>query len=225
MLGFFAGAGLWHIVLLALGYLNLYTVPVAIAITLPAVACHIWMDATPYPNVGGIFLRGEACTWLNCLLVAGFAFAGVLLLMIKGLYPGGGHDYYTHYFYYYQEVIQQGGIWPNKVWYHYYYSKGSGLFFLGILLTDPLAPQLVTFCFMAVAAAALYLTVSDIAPLSNWPAPVSSYSYGIYIFTPGWGEFEKNHEFNTVLVIGIIWMAQAHSREPAAYRLKLHHRL
>ena len=37
VLGFFAGAGLWHIALLALGYLNLYTVPVAIAITLPAV--------------------------------------------------------------------------------------------------------------------------------------------------------------------------------------------
>ena|SRR5690349_10282531 len=30
-LGFFAGTGLWHIVMLALGYLNLYTVPVAVA--------------------------------------------------------------------------------------------------------------------------------------------------------------------------------------------------
>src|SRR5690349_24695535 len=36
VLGFFAGAGLWHVALLALGYLSLYTVPVAIAITLPA---------------------------------------------------------------------------------------------------------------------------------------------------------------------------------------------
>ena len=22
--------------------------------------------------------------------------------------------------------MQHGGIWPNKVWYHYYYSKGLG---------------------------------------------------------------------------------------------------
>src|SRR4029077_7547922 len=38
VLYFFAGAGLWHIGLLPLGYLNLYTVPMAIAITVPAVA-------------------------------------------------------------------------------------------------------------------------------------------------------------------------------------------
>src|SRR5215211_760471 len=29
-LSFFAGAGVWHVALLALGYLNLYTVPVAV---------------------------------------------------------------------------------------------------------------------------------------------------------------------------------------------------
>src|ERR1700740_656894 len=32
-LGFFTGAGIWHSALLALGYLDLYTVPVAIVIT------------------------------------------------------------------------------------------------------------------------------------------------------------------------------------------------
>lgn len=36
-LGFFAGAGVWHVFLLILGYLNLYTVPVAITVTLPIV--------------------------------------------------------------------------------------------------------------------------------------------------------------------------------------------
>ena len=136
------------------------------------------------------------------------ALAAGLLLFIKGLYPGGGHDYYTHYFSYYQEVIQQGGIWPNKVWYHYYYSKGSGLFFLGMLLTDPLAPQLVTFCFMAVAAAALYLIVNDVAPRTNWPTASVLLFIGTYLFTPGWGEFEKDHELKTALILGIIWTLQ-----------------
>ena len=105
-------------------------------------------------------------------------------------------------------MIQQGGIWPNKVWYHYFYSKGSGLFFLGMLLTDPLAPQLVTFCFMAAAAAALYLIVTDIAPRTNWPLACVLLFIGTYLFTPGWGEFEKDHEFNTALILGIIWMFQ-----------------
>jgi hypothetical protein len=208
VLSFFAGAGLWHIALLTLGYLNLYTVPVAIAVTLPAVA---WT----YPDARDAlseFRRRippwRSVLWQKCLTVAAIALVGVLLLLIKGLYPGGGHDYYTHYFYYYQEVIAQGGIWPNKVWYHYYYSKGSGLFFLGMLLTDPLAPQLVTFCFMAVAAAALYLIVNDVAPRTNWPTASVLLFVGTYLFTPGWGEFEKDHELKTALILGIIWTLQ-----------------
>ena len=37
-LGFFAGTGVWHLALLVLGYFNLYTWTVAVAITLPVVA-------------------------------------------------------------------------------------------------------------------------------------------------------------------------------------------
>jgi hypothetical protein len=208
VLGFFAGTGLWHIVLLALGYLNLYTVPVAIAITAPFVALS-------YPNA-----RDALCLCLKHvsrwrdlrseqrITVGGICIAAALLLVIKGLYPGGGHDYYTHYFYYYQSVIKHGGIWPNEVWYHYYYSKGLGLDFLGMLLTDPLAPQLVTSCFMAVAAAAFYLVVRDIAPATNWPTAGVFLFVGFYVFTPNWGEFEKQHEFNTALIVGIIWATQ-----------------
>jgi hypothetical protein len=213
VLGFFAGAGLWHIALLLLGYLNLYDVPVAIAITLPAVALS-------YPHVCAAIssFRRKMPSWRDVdwpgrLATGGIVVAGALLLLIKGLYPGGGHDYYTHYFYYYQAVIEHGGLWPNEVWYHYYYSKGLGLFFLGMLLTDPLAPQLVTFCFMAVAAAVLYLAVKDVTSRTNWPTASVLLFIGIYIFTPGWGEFEKDHELNTALVLGVIWMAQRALRD------------
>ena len=219
VLGFFAGAGLWHIGLLALGYLNLYTVPVAIAITVPAVALsypsardaisQCWRSISPWRSL----------EWHERLMIASIGVVGLLLLLIKGLYPGGGHDYYTHYFYYYQTVIDHGGLWPNDVWYHYYYSKGSGLFFLGMLLTDPLAPQLVTFCFMAVAATALYLTVEDMAPKTSWPSVSVLVFISIYIFTPGWGEFEKDHEFNTALILGVIWMTLRLFREQIAAKL------
>lgn len=208
VLGFFAGAGLWHIALLALGYLNLYTVPVAIAITVPFVALSYPTARDATWQLARIITEWQRTSWNKRLLVSAIAVLGLFLLVIKGLYPGGGHDYYTHYFYYYQEVIQQAGIWPNKVWYHYYYSKGSGLFFLGMLLTDPLAPQLVTFCFMAAASAALYLVVNDIAPRTNWPLACVLLFISTYLFTPGWGEFEKDHEFNTALILGIIWMLQ-----------------
>ena len=208
VLGFFAGAGLWHIALLALGYLNLYTVPIAIAITVPLVALSYPTARDAMARCRWINEEWQRATWGKRLLGAAIAILGLQLLLIKGLYPGGGHDYYTHYFYYYQEVIQQGGIWPNKVWYHYYYSKGSGLFFLGILLTDPLAPQLVTFSFMAAGAAALYLIVNDITPRTDWPLACVLLFIGTYLFTPGWGEFEKDHELNATLILAIIWMLQ-----------------
>ncbi len=208
VLGFFAGAGLWHIVLLALGYLNLYTVPVAIAVTVPA-AIYAYPDARmAASHCRHYFFTLPTADRHDRIMAACIVAAVALLLVIKGLYPGGGHDYYTHYFYYSQAVIKHGGIWPNEVWYHYYYSKGLGLNFLSILLTDPLAPQLVTSCFMAVAAAALYLTAKDIAPGTNWPAASVLLFISFYLFTPYWGEFEKQHEFNTALVVGVIWMTQ-----------------
>ena len=208
VLNFFAGAGLWHIAMLALGYLNLYTVPIAIAISFPAVALSYPSARDAISHSWHSILAWHNLRWERRLTIVGIGFAGPLLLLIKGLYPGGGHDYYNHYFYYYQAVIDHGGLWPNEVWYHYYYSKGCGLFFLSMLLTDPLAPQLVTFCFMTVAAATLYLAVNDVAPRTNWPAASVLLFTGFYILTPGWGEFEKDHEFNTALIIGVVWMTQ-----------------
>jgi hypothetical protein len=208
VLAFFAGSGLWHIALLALGYLNLYTVPVAVAITVPAII-YAYPDARFAVSRFRYYIPALATADRpDRIMACCIAVAAGLLLIIKALYPGGGHDYYTHYFYYYQSVIKHAGIWPNEVWYHYYYSKGLGLYFLGMLLTDPLAPQLVTSCFMVVAAAALFLAVREIAPATNWPLASVFLFVAFYIVTPYWGEFEKQHEFNTALIVGVIWMTQ-----------------
>ncbi len=206
VLGFFTGAGLWHIAMLGLGYLNLYTLPVAIALTLPFVAL-CW------PGVALAIQRwrwnavvGRGVDTRVTLSVILLVFFGFLLLLTKGLYPAGGHDYFTHYFQYYETVIRNHGIWPNEVWYHYYYSKGAGLFFLGMLLTDPLAPQLVTSCFFAAAAAALYLIVRSGTNDKAWLWTAVALFLAAFINTPKWGEFEKQHEVNGAFIIGIAWM-------------------
>lgn len=221
-LAFFAGAGVWHVVMLALGYLDLYTVPLAMVLTLPLVALS-YGDARAAaaelrPGGGGTGrLAGEFAPGLLGRLLAGVAaIVFAALLLIKGLYPGGGHDYFTHYFYYLQAVIDRGGVWPNDVWYHYYYDKGAGLYFLAILITDFLAPQLVTFCFMAVAAVALLLTLQRIAPRTLWPLVGVVLFLACYVYTPGaavlygnnggWGEFEKLHEINAAMVMAVLWM-------------------
>jgi hypothetical protein len=208
-LGFFAGAGVWHTAMITFGYLDLYSVPIAVAVTLPLIVLsYVPARAAAVEIYRRIARVGRhrlgALDWLLLALI-GIAFAA--LLLVKGLYPGGGHDYYTHYFYYFQSVIHHGGVWPNEVWYHYFYDKGDGLFFLGILLTDPLAPQLVTFTFMAAAALVIFLASRDGAPHTCWPWVAVVLFFAIYLYTPGWGEFEKAHELTTALVIAVFWIA------------------
>jgi hypothetical protein len=211
-LGFFTGAGIWHVFMLALGYLDLYTVPVAIAVTLPLVI----LSYAPAREAADDICRAvkaddvthdlgpDPLGWI-LLILAAVTFG--MLLLVKGLYPGGGHDYFTHYFYYFQTVIARGGLWPNDVWDHYYYDKGAGLYFLGILITDLLAPQLVTFTFMAAAALVIFLASRVAAPGTRWPWVAVLLFLTIFLYTPYWGEFQKTHELTTALVIAVVWTA------------------
>jgi hypothetical protein len=222
---FFTGVGLWHLVMLGLGFLNLYKPWVAIAMTVPLVflsyfdfrgaMARLSREHT-FSRLLPLHASHEALDRLIAAALIGlFLTAFTALLLVKGLYPAGGHDYFMHYFPYLRTVIERGGLWPNDVWYHFYYSKGAGLYFLGMLLTDPLAPQLVTFCFMVAGAIALFQFLSRLAPESWWPHVGVILWLGLYIFTPGggvhrdnggWGDFEKLHELNSALVIGIVWL-------------------
>lgn len=222
-IGFMAGTGIWHVAMLALGFLNLLSWWAAVALTVPIVLLSFAhfrgsvaelslaiksvmtdRDVASQRNIG---LRG--------MLLLAVAAALAALLLVKGLYPAGGHDYYTHYFHYYQAVIRHHGLWPNEVWYHFYYSKGAGLYFLSTLLTDPLAPQLVTFCLFAISAVALFRLARRISPDTDWPWVAVFLYFAFYIYTPGvgefrdnggWADFEKLHELNTSLIISILWL-------------------
>jgi hypothetical protein len=226
---FFTGVGVWHVAMLVLGFLNLYRPSLAITLTIPLVYLSYFdlrnAISRLYQNdnfkseisrFGGSSNRSNIifAGTLRALFLAAF----LSLLLVKGLYPAGGHDYYTHYFSYLRSVITQGGLWPNDVWYHFYYSKGAGLYFLGMLLTDPLAPQLVTFCFIIASSIALFQFLSRIAPKTWWPHIGVILFIGLYIYTPGvaeykanggWGDFEKLHELNATLVIAILWMVSS----------------
>ena len=175
VLGFGIGVGIWHVAMLILGVLNLYYQAVMVALCLVvlmasarhfgrvavagcrALADHLAMlrQRRATPQQVGVILIAVAAAWV---------------LLRRGLYPGGSGDYYTHYFYYYLEVLKNHGLAPNDVWYHYYYSKGSALVFLGMLLTDPEAPALTTFPCVLFAAVAIATLAARMAPGSLWPA-------------------------------------------------------
>jgi hypothetical protein len=211
--GFAIGAGLWHVVLLAVGVLGLYYRSVMILLCLAAfvasagqlhaLLCEFRVGVvTRYKNLCRGLGVAEAIGIVVFLLVAAW------LLLVRALYPGGGGDYYTHYFPYYLTVVQNHSLAPNEVWYHYFYSKGDGLFFLGMLLTDPEAPALATFCTVFCAALALAALSARMFPKSLWPVCGPLLYLLFYIVSVSWGyggDFQKEHEFVTGLVVLTVW--------------------
>jgi hypothetical protein len=206
-LTFFAGAGLWHVALLALGYLNLLNVAVMVILTAPVVALSFREVRLVGPRLhivsGRLFGKGG---FLFKVAAASLAVIWCALLLVKALYPGGSFIDYSLYFQYYEAVLEHGGVWPNEFWWYYFYAKGAGLFFLAMLLTDPLAPQLVTFCFISVAGLAIFNLIRRLAPDTAWPMVGLLLFLLLFIHPSGWGEFRQLHEFNTALVIAILWM-------------------
>jgi len=231
-LGFFVGVAVLTAVMLVLGYLSLYWRAVAWAIAVPIIAVSYRHFAFTMHEAKAVLAQhflhmyGIDRTFSIVMAVAA-AFAGVALLLVKGLYPQGGHDYYQHYSQFYAAVIDSHGIWPNLFWYEYYYSKGMGVTFLGMLLTDALAPSLVAYCFVAATALALYALVRDFCSHTLWPwlavvlylaLNVHTLGTGAYFGNGGWGHFEKPHELNSPLMIAVLWMSVAMVRSTGDVR-------
>jgi hypothetical protein len=206
-LTFFAGAGPWQVLLLIVGYLNLLNTTVMVILTAPVVVLsfrefHLTVPRLRVQLVDGFNEARMPVKAAYILLVLVWC----AVFLIKGLYPGGSQDYYSQYFPAYQAFVDHGSIWPNEAWWQYLYAKGAGFIFLGILLTDALAPQLVTFCFLSASGVATFLFARRFASGTAWPVIGALLFFALYVYTPGWGEFGKLHEFNTAFVIAILWM-------------------
>ena len=213
VLGFGIGVGIWHVVMLILGVLDLYYRSVLAGLCLVVLIASSRHFA--HVAVAGcrdlanrftaLRQRRASSQQVGAILIAVVA---AWLLLRRGLFPGGSGDYYTHYFYYYLEVLKNHGLAPNDVWYHYYYSKGSGLAFLGMLLTDPEAPALTTFPCVIFAAVAIATLAARMAPGSLWPA-AGALIYLLYYLLSfsdiGGNEFQKDHEEIAALVVLTAW--------------------
>jgi hypothetical protein len=213
VLGFGLGVGIWHVVMLILGVLGLYYRSALAGLCLVVLIASSRHFA--HVAVAGCRALADRFTALRqrraspqevgAILIA---VAAAWLLLRRGLFPGGSGDYYTHYFYYYLEVLKNHGLAPNDVWYHYYYSKGSGLVFLGMLLTDPEAPALTTFPCVIFAAVAIATLAARMARGSLWPA-AGALIYLLYYLLSfsdiGGSEFQKDHEEIAALVVLTAW--------------------
>lgn len=199
VLGFAIGAALWHVLMLILGVAGFYyrSVIIGIVAVVLVVSCRHFAAVCRTIRATDMSAGTRAS-------IAIIAIAGIWLLLVQGLYPGGSGDYYTHYFYYNLEVVRRHGLAPNDVWYHYYYSKGYGLVFLGMLLTDPEAPALATYLCVMFAAVAMAVLVHRIGPGSLWPGCVAGLYllfYLVCISNRLAGQFQKGHESVAAFIV------------------------
>jgi hypothetical protein len=206
-LTFFAGAGPWQVVLLAAGYAGLLDAATMLLLATPMVVLSFqeFRVVLPRLRAGLVQVAQETTLFKSLVVVLGLSWAA--LLIVKGLYPGNGVVYYEPYFETYKAFLEHGSLWPHESWWLSFYARGAGLFYLGMLLTDAMAVQLVTFCLICVAGLVTFLSIRNIAPRTYWPLVGASLFFAFFIYTPGWGEFRKLHEFNTAFVIAILWMA------------------
>jgi hypothetical protein len=226
---FIIGAGVWHIVMFAIGLAGFDLKPVALTLTLAVMVCsvpHLISRAQELSDaIAQSCFEFTAKGLASALLWMAIIVVSAVFLLVKGLYPGGGHDYYNHYFQFYKRVIETGSILPNDVWYHFYYCKGAGLYFLGMLLTDPLAPQLVTTAFIGCGAAIVYALLRSACRASLLSLIGVLLYVGAYIYTSTflkisgpeqWGILEKIHELTAVLLLAVIWIASRAFRRDVA---------
>ena len=220
-LGFFTGTAVVTVVMLAAGSLSLYLRWLAAAVALGVIALSYRdfevLRGEAARSIGaGLHRQSALARILVVAMALAAAVAGATLLLVKGLYPQGGHDYYLHYYQFYSLVIENHGISPNEFWYHYFYSKGVGVTFWAMLLTDNLGPSLAAFCSAVAAAIALLSLVGRAGERTLWPwgaaivylaLNVHTLGTGIYGANGGWGHFQKPHELNSPLLIGILWMS------------------
>lgn len=219
VLCFYAGAAITNVAAFLLGCLHLYYYWLLAPITVLLLAASYrsfvgFVDrAAARSQVAQVPDKDAVKAGVMLLTLGAVIFIAVLLLVMKALPPGGGHDYYAHYFPYFNQVVRSHGLAPNDVWYHYYVSKGAALVFWSLVLTDPQAPEIVTYAFVLIAGLATCSIVrqwcgNSILALAAMGVFLAAFVTCRYDGDPvSWGQFQKHHEQTASLITSLGWLA------------------
>lgn len=209
ILSFFIGAAILRIVLLAIGYANLYYRLSAVLIFLPILLISFQslreLVKEGLGKAANVFGNADLVGKLLHVALVGLVIFCLLVLFVKwGLYDGDG-DYITHYGPYYDDVIRNHGIYPNSWWYQYYYSHGAGLTFLGMLLTDKMAVGLVSFAFTGLSSLIMFSLVRRISGQISW-ALLAAICYLAAMVAGSTSFPTKHHEVIAPIITCIVWL-------------------
>lgn len=174
ILCFFFGASLYGVVFTALGLAGMIGLPAGLALTMPVLLfCY-----RPLKALIGQFCEVEARilfhdTKLNVffmwfvIMIA--AYAAIIFLLTRTVFVAVfDPNIWEHYVHYYRAVLASGSTQPNEVWHHFYASKGAGLIFLANVLSDFFGAQIVSACFVLVAAVIILDLLLEYSKSTTW---------------------------------------------------------
>lgn len=211
--------------MLVLGFAYLYT----LWVLLPLAVLGLWWA---WPQAGQLcgkavhgyadWLRQQSAAEKLLLITATFtALAAIMVLLASKLFfPLADPDYLDHYLNYYVRVVEDGFLWPEHAWPHFYVTKGGSEIFFAVALSDALAPfavnmLMVMLCFAMTYSLAYHATHDRLAA---WAACTMA-AVAFLPLTPGVAEFCKQHIIGGTLLLGLVWISQ-HSlmASPHIYR-------
>lgn len=209
IIGFFTGAAIFRIVMLLLGYANLYYRPAVVLILSPILLLSfnslLEMAREGFKRAADLYATSRFGGKTQLLALGGAWGFCVFVLFVKfSLYDGDG-DYITHYGPFYDEVIFNHGIKPNSWWYQYYYSRGAGITYLGMLLTDKMAPGLISFAFTTMASLIMFSLTKRFSGSVSW-GMLASICYLSAMAAATTVFPTKHHETIGPTIICLVWM-------------------
>jgi len=193
LLNFFIGGALLRIIMYFIGICGLYKGIFVFCFTFPALI--LFPFVYDVKEVYCDCIDGLTKNPLENIIYAGIWFIAILILSIIYVahcqYSFDG-DYLTHYGPYYNAVIQSGSLAPNEWWYQYFYSKGAGLFYYSMLITDRSGPLLVSFLHLIAVSLLIYAIVSRVSGNRLWGISAAIFILGMMAW-PIDGFYIKHH--------------------------------
>ncbi len=209
---FWTGAVVLNTGFFLLGYLNTYYYAFAVGLTVIVVGFSGRAVGDLLSTFTAAAVRRHSETdivekLLTAMFLGIISIEFFIVLTGQGLFPLAEHDYNTHYFPYLLQVIENHGFWPpTDVWYHNFYSKGNGMTFLCMLLTDPLAIQLVHLSFLSMASLTLFALLKRVSVQSFLPFAAVVMFQAVFIEQQFWAVLFKDHIMNLCLISASFWM-------------------
>ncbi len=210
LLAAFIGIAAIRVILFLLGYANL----LRIELLGPAAAVVLWIARRAlWELCGRLWREASACAAglsrshfaIGAVLASTIAMLLFAVALLNILYVSNENgDYITHYGPYYDAVLARHGIWPNDVWYQYFYSKGEGLGFLSMILSDRHGKHLSAFLCFTLACLAFFDLMRREFKSSFWAALGVIVAVSLFV-RDDTGAFEKHHAGVASILVGMAY--------------------